>query len=243
VERLLSVGDWALGRIRPAFVGLIALAMLTTVLAAPAHAGPEGTLVSRINSSRAAAGLPPVETYWDLTDDARAHSARMAAEGRIFHNSALASVTGVWQALGENVGVGWDPNELHDSFMSSGPHRANVLGDYNYVGVGVKTDDDGAIWATVIFMRAAPGLNGGSTTTTAPPTTTTTTTTTPPPADPPPATSPDPTPAPSSQPEPPPAPPASAEKVAAPKAAASSTSAAEAARISGYGRPDGAIVD
>ena len=160
-----------------------AVAIMLTGLAVPAHAGPEGTLLSRINASRAAAGKAPVETYWDLTDDARAHSARMAADGRIYHNPGLSGVTGVWQALGENVGVGSDANGLHDAFMSSSAHRSNILGDFNYVGVGVETDAQGNVWATVIFMKAAPGLNGGgeSTTTTvatgpAPETTTTTTT-------------------------------------------------------------------
>jgi hypothetical protein len=156
---------------------LAATSMLVATLAVPALAGPEGTFLSRINSSRAAAGLPPVERYWDLTDDARAHTNRMIDAGHIYHNSNLGGVTGVWQALGENVGVGIDANSLHDAFMGSSGHRANILGNYNYVGIGAKTDADGLLWVTVIFMRAEPGLNGGgdaTTTTTAPPTTTTT---------------------------------------------------------------------
>lgn len=156
---------------------LAAASMLVATFAVPALAGPEGTFLSRINSSRASAGLPPVERYWDLTDDARAHTNRMIDAGHIYHNSNLGGVTGVWQALGENVGVGIDANSLHDAFMGSSSHRANILGNYNYVGIGAKTDADGLLWVTVIFMRAEPGLNGGgdtTTTTTAPPTTTTT---------------------------------------------------------------------
>jgi len=174
---------------------VLTLALTSTVLIAglaiPAHAGPEGTLFSRINSSRAAAGKAPLQTYWDLTDDARAHSSAMLNKGSIYHSSNLASVTGGWEKLGENVGVGVDANSLHDGFMSSSSHRSNILGDYNYVGVGVKTDEAGLMWVTVIFMKAAPGLNGGGapTTTVAP-----TTTTVPTPADPPPSMSADPIP-------------------------------------------------
>jgi uncharacterized protein YkwD len=155
----------------------MAVAVLFMGMAIPAFAGPEGTLVSKINSSRSAAGLAPLETYWDLTDDARAHSARMMDRGDIYHNPALGSVTGVWEKLGENVGMGVDLNALHSAFMNSSSHRGNILGDYNYVGVGVKTDAAGVYWVTVVFMKAAPGLNGGGTTTTtqAPATTTTTT--------------------------------------------------------------------
>jgi len=156
---------------------VLAVAVMVFGMAIPAFAGPEGTLVSKINSSRAANGLAPLETYWDLTDDARVHSSRMLDKGEIYHSSSLGSVTGVWDALGENVGMGVDLNGLHSAFMNSSGHRANILGNYNYVGVGVKTDDNGVHWVTVIFMRAAPGLNGGDTTTTttqAPATTTTT---------------------------------------------------------------------
>ncbi|MCL1598567.1 MAG: CAP domain-containing protein [Actinomycetia bacterium] len=166
----------------------ISATILVAAFATPALAGAESQFVSKINASRAAAGKAPLEVYWDLADDARAQSQRMAAKGEIFHNASLSSVTGVWMALGENVGVGADPTSLHSAFMNSAAHRNNILGDYNYIGVGVTTDASGLIWVTMVFMRAAPGLNGGgTTTTTAPPTTTTTappmpqtTTTTPP---------------------------------------------------------------
>ncbi len=224
---------------------VVVLAMLfgMTVSVSPAHAGGAGTLLSRINSSRAGAGLAPLETYWDLTDDARAQANRMAAEGRVFHNPSLASVNGVWQALGENVGVGWDLNEMHDSFMASGAHRANILGNYNYVGIGVTTDDDGAIWAAVVFMRAAPGLNGGETTTTTVAPTTTTTTSPPPspPVDPEPTppiepTPPDPTPTTTKAPPPPP-------KATVSKAPDSQTTPPTRVLIEAWGRPVGPIVD
>jgi hypothetical protein len=165
-------------------VTVLAVTVMVMGMAIPAFAGPEGTLVGKINSSRVANGLAPLETYWDLKDDARAHSSRMMDRGEIYHNPSLSSVTGVWQKLGENVGMGVDLNALHSAFMSSSSHRGNILGDYNYVGVGVKTDGAGVHWVTVVFMKASPGLNGGTTTTTttSPPATTTTTTTTSPPA-------------------------------------------------------------
>ena len=175
---MLSVGETSdMRTLHRYLIMVMAMSVLVVGMAVPAYAGPEGTLFSRINSSRSASGLAPLETYWDLTDDARAHSARMMDRGSIYHNPSLGSVTGVWQALGENVGMGVDLNAMHDAFMNSSGHRANILGNYNYVGVGVKTDASGVSWVTVVFMKAEPGLNGGGTTTTAapPPTTTTTT--------------------------------------------------------------------
>lgn len=180
---------------------LVLLAITATLVAAfavPAVASSAGQFVSKINASRSAAGLPPVEVYWDLTDNARAHSDLMADRGEIFHSSNLASVTSVWESLGENVGVGADVNGLHSAFMNSPSHRANILGNYNYIGVGVTISPDGFMYATMIFMKAAPGLNGGTTTTTAPPATTTT--------QPSPPSEPAPTPPPSQQPPSEPAP-------------------------------------
>ncbi|MGI9585549.1 MAG: CAP domain-containing protein, partial [Acidimicrobiia bacterium] len=63
----------------------MASVLFVAMAAVPASAGNEGTLLSRINASRAAAGKPPVEVYWDLTDDARAHTSAMIANGSIYH--------------------------------------------------------------------------------------------------------------------------------------------------------------
>jgi hypothetical protein len=102
----------------------------------------------------------------------------MMAAGRIYHTGNLAGVASGWEALAENVGAGPSVDSLHSAFMNSAGHRANILGDYNYVGVGAASDGD-LLWVTVIFMRkGAPAETTTTTTTTtiAPPTTTTTTT-------------------------------------------------------------------
>lgn len=158
---------------------LIALVVMTMVTALPAHAGAEGDFLSRINASRSAAGLPPVSMHSDLVPDARSHSAEMMAAGQIYHSSNLAGVASGWEALAENVGAGPSVDSLHSAFMNSAGHRANILGDYNYVGVGVAGEGD-VLWVTVIFMRkgAAPEVTTTTTTTTTtvPATTSTTTT-------------------------------------------------------------------
>jgi hypothetical protein len=157
---------------------LVALVVMTFGLALPAQAGTEGDFLSRINASRAAAGLAPVSMHSDLVPDARSHSAEMMAAGQIFHSSNLGSVASGWEALAENVGAGPSVASLHTAFMNSAGHRANILGNYNHVGVGVVTEGD-LIWVTVIFMRkgSVPEPTTTTTTTTAAPVTTTTTTT------------------------------------------------------------------
>jgi len=164
---------------------VVALVVMTVGMALPAQAGTEGAFLSKINASRSAAGLAPVSVHSDLVPDARAHSAQMMAAGEIYHTSPLSAVASGWEALAENVGAGPSVDSLHAAFMASSGHRRNILGDYNYVGIGVSQSDSGQLWVTVIFMRkGAPAPT---------PTTTTTTTTTVAPA---PAPVPEPAPAP-----------------------------------------------
>jgi hypothetical protein len=97
----------------------------------------------------------------------------MKSEDELFHNPNLGSVTSGWSALAENVGVGADVDRLHEAFMDSDGHRKNILGDYNYVGVGVVTESDLKMWVTVVFMRGPDDLVSPPSTTTTPTTTTT----------------------------------------------------------------------
>lgn len=179
------------GSLRRTATIAVATALVSVSLGVPpAFAGPEGSFVNKINNARAAAGKEPLRVYWDLTDDARKHSKEMAARQELFHNPDLGSVTTGWKALGENVGVGPSVNLLFDAFMGSSAHRANILGNFNYVGVGVTVDDNDVLWVTMVFMLGPDDLldppSTTTTTTTQPPTTTTrppsTTTTTRPPA-------------------------------------------------------------
>ncbi|MEN8235155.1 MAG: CAP domain-containing protein [Actinomycetota bacterium] len=163
---------------------VVALVVMTVGLAVPAHAGAEGAFLSKINASRAAAGLPPVASHSGLASFARSHSAEMMAAGDIFHSDNLGSAASGWEALAENVGVGPSVDSLHSAFMNSSGHRRNILGNYNYAGVGV-VESDGALWVTVVFMRKdapPPPTTTTTTTTTVPPTTTTTVAPPPPPA-------------------------------------------------------------
>ena len=134
----------------------------TLVAAAPAvatiNADFEEQFRSLINEERAANGLGSLVTYFDLQDDARSHSGTQMATGVLHHNPDLGSVTTGWFSLGENVGVGPTVSSLHDAFMASPGHRGNILGDYNYVGIGVEVETATKIWVTVVFMKGPADL-------------------------------------------------------------------------------------
>ncbi len=148
---------------------VVALGTIGLGVAAGADSGTEGEFVAKINASRASAGLAPLAANDSLTSYARTHTAAMMDAGDIFHSSSAqlgaAGGTG-WDRMGENVGKGQSPSSLHEAFMNSSGHRANILGDYNYVGVGTGTKD-GYLYVTVIFMKKGSSSAPAETTTTA----------------------------------------------------------------------------
>ncbi|MEX1037686.1 MAG: CAP domain-containing protein [Acidimicrobiia bacterium] len=147
----------------------LSLSVMGLGLAATADAGQESQFLSAINSSRASAGLGPLAMSGSLQSYARTHSVAMADANKIYHSTGaqLAAAAGSgYTKLGENVGRGPSVSALHTAFMGSSGHKANILGDYNYVGIGTTTKD-GYIYVTAVFM------NNGATTSAAPTTTTT----------------------------------------------------------------------
>jgi hypothetical protein len=135
---------------------LVAVAALLSVItvAQPARASAASSFVSKINSARRSAGRPVLSVRADLAAVAYRHAQRMASKESLYHNPNLGSEVRGWQAVGENVGRGGDVSSLHQAFMHSSTHRANILDrDYTEVGVGVVVDGDGIMWVTEVFRQ------------------------------------------------------------------------------------------
>jgi uncharacterized protein YkwD len=144
------------------FVGTVAVAD-TPAPRATTWAAQETSFVSKINAERSRRNLRRLALDLQLTRVARGWSTVMTDQDRMYHNPRLGDqVRGDWTRLGENVGysaaTGATPADLverlHTAFMNSPGHRANVLGDYNRVGVGVRIAGDGTMWVTVNFSKA-----------------------------------------------------------------------------------------
>ena len=132
---------------------ILLISILSAVAPASALTPEEDAFIELINQERAKVGLDPVTEYWDLTDDARAWSDTMLAQGFPSHNPNLANITTNWLGLAENVGVGASVSELHKAFMGSATHKANILGSsWDQVGVGVTHPAGGDVWVTIDFM-------------------------------------------------------------------------------------------
>lgn len=127
-----------------------------TTVAAPGSV--EADLFSYTNASRASAGLGALQNDPAAAAVAREWSSQMSSENSLHHNPNLVAqvesrVTTAWQRLGENVGVGYSASSLHDAFMNSPGHRANILGDFNRVGVGAVVEPSGRMWVTLVFLK------------------------------------------------------------------------------------------
>lgn len=136
---------------------LAVVAVLGLGRTARAQAGDaEHGFAQRIDQERTAQGLAALAPATDLQDVARRHAQRMAERGQPYHNPELGSEVTGWSMVGENVGVGYQVDDIHAAFMASSQHRDAILSpDFTEVGVGVHVSGDGRLWVVQVFRRPA----------------------------------------------------------------------------------------
>ena len=123
----------------------------------PAVAAPGGWL-TRINDYRAQNGLAPLREDPATSVVAQTWTQTMAATNTLAHNPLLAQqVTTPWTRLGENVGYGGDEASLFQAFVNSSGHRANLLGNFNGVGIG-EVWSGSRLWTTHVFLLTSAVL-------------------------------------------------------------------------------------
>ena len=107
------------------------------------------------NTSRSAlAAQAALQRVAELDGVALAHAQAMADRGGLFHNPSLGQQVTGWRALAENVGMGVDVESIHQAFLDSPSHRANLLdGRYSEIGIGVAASADGRVWAVEVFRQ------------------------------------------------------------------------------------------
>jgi len=128
---------------------------------------PQGEqLFALANQARAANGAGPLK--WDpaLATAALAHCRRMAQEGEIAHRyggeadlTERAGQAGAhFSLIEENVALGSYVNRIHEGWMNSPGHRANLLNpEVNRVGISVVAAG-GVYYAVADYARAVDAL-------------------------------------------------------------------------------------
>lgn len=99
--------------------------------------------------------MEPLAMVQPAQDVARAWSTVISSDGELRHNPAFAAQLAVgfptWRRAGENVGAGAGVAQLHGAFMNSPTHSANILGDFQWVGIGVRSVGS-RLWVTANFV-------------------------------------------------------------------------------------------
>jgi hypothetical protein len=123
-------------------------------------------LFAMANSTRAQEGRRRL--VWDqaLADAAMKHCMRMAAEGPISHRysgeadltTRAADAGAHFSLIEENIAVGSYPGSIHQGWLDSPGHRANLLNaDIDRIGVAVVAAQ-GVLFAVADYARAVPVL-------------------------------------------------------------------------------------
>jgi uncharacterized protein YkwD len=145
------------------------LAALSLLLTHPAHtqSPAEQTLLRLANQSRATQNLPPLQWNPALAKAAQTHLQRMLQTPATLQHqypgepdlaTRGAQAGAHFSTIAENLG-GQAPNpaDLHQVWMTSPTHRANLLDpNLNSVGISVHPGNDGLLYAVQDFARITP---------------------------------------------------------------------------------------
>ena len=159
-------------RLSRALIACLVALVIGAVVAVPASAAlpsAEQDFVTRINQERTSRSLKALTVCGGLVDVARAWSDKRAAtSNHVGHNPSYTSqIPTGWTRAAENVAWGSGTNAsvavLHRALMNSSGHRANILGDFTHIGVGVTVVSN-EMYVTQNFGKYPNGCGGGTTT-------------------------------------------------------------------------------
>ena len=113
------------------------------------------------NQFRQRRGLPALALDQKASSLAQEHSSDMADRVVGFGHAGfqertdqLRAVYGRYIATGENVAYGrLSAKEVVNIWINSPPHRKNLLGNFNKVGIGIAYDGQGIAYFTQLFVR------------------------------------------------------------------------------------------
>lgn len=129
---------------------------------AGANTGDVRAIIGLINTARAGAGLAPVAWHDQVAAATMAHSIDQAVMNRMTHTGSDGSDAGdrltragfVWRAWGENVAAGFTTvQSVFDGWMASPGHKAQILGDFVYIGMAASASSTGTVYWTLDFAR------------------------------------------------------------------------------------------
>jgi len=123
----------------------------------------EQQVINLVNKERAASGLAPLASNWELCRVARYKSQDMINKKYFAHQSptygspfTMMQSFGIrFSAGGENIAYGQrTPQEVMNAWMNSPGHRNNIMSPiYTQIGVGVAKASNGTYYWTQMFIK------------------------------------------------------------------------------------------
>lgn len=133
---------------------VVAAPLLVLGLAACDPTPNQESVRSHVNESRRDHGVHALGDDLVVRLKAQAWADRLAANGSLSHSTLSSGLDGVaWVAVGENVGRGPSVGSVHDGFMRSPRHRANILDRrWDRIGAGHAVAGDGTVYTVHVFV-------------------------------------------------------------------------------------------
>lgn len=104
------------------------------------------------NAFRVQNGLKPLLLTPNLNSVSQAWSEEMATVNRMSHNPAYSiQIPKGWWGAAENVAYGYRVDTVTPAWIKSPGHRANILGNYTHIGIGIARADNGQLYYTQNF--------------------------------------------------------------------------------------------
>ncbi len=113
-------------------------------------------ILTETNVARGKAGLKSLTANSQMNTVAVNWSGKQAAANRMSHNPSYSSqIPSGWTGAAENVAMGFAPTKVTTGWLNSPGHRANILGSYTHIGIGVACSSSGTPYYTQVFGKYA----------------------------------------------------------------------------------------
>lgn len=100
------------------------------------------SVLQMVNDSRTSAGLPALRNNWILDIKADNWAKHLRDICDLEHSKLSDNAPNEWLKLGENVGYGGSIAQVHEAYLNSPGHRANIM-DASFSQMGTA-----AVWGT-----------------------------------------------------------------------------------------------
>src|SRR5215475_10746325 len=149
-------------KFRPIFCALLFFLCPARSFSQALPTGEDKFLFDAVNHDRAEQNLPPLKWNANLAAAARAHVHQMAQHDRISHQFSgepdltkrARSAGAHFSEIAENVAESYSVSQLHIAWMTSPPHRANILNP-RITAVGIAIEKRGEEYFGVQDFSAA----------------------------------------------------------------------------------------